>query len=888
MDMMEYTNVSDFDRLRAELLMFTDKSIGYVQELTAEKELTDCVRTAETKLKYAQSILMRNIIPVSLMAQSQTGKSTTTTGMLDGRYSVPCGKGSGGLRTSALPLTIYHDPHSTKIEISRYSQEELVSRIIESAGAHLDSKHTEPYDLDNQADFALLRQAVEEEIAVYRQQQNYELDRLDLLRNAILILHFYGCEAYQQLCNDEFTSLQSVKKFLSFRTDLEKCWSGLRTHGFDLMNERDENDRLLFGEMENLHVFVRDITIPVHSEFMKETGTAVIDAPGTMMSVEDTRRALKAASEAAVVLFILRGNGQLNQADKEILRTLHAAGMADKMLFAVNFRKSVDAIRGDGIEDTILAQIQEAGYCAPQHKTLLYYNALLAVRAAQGRLILAGDLDPDTEAAILLDAESVNTKKKFNSVEQAWEYTTRRVLMLVDEEDAAEELADNGLCPEILQQIEQISRWNETIQVLREFVLKNRAAGVLNDLGAQPIRNVLTSIENALEMYEKDNQRSEEDAKKAYENAKEQLDAYAEEAEKVLDDNFDKEIDRAIANDFFDKVVLGVIPDVARTAAKDVYEENGLMNNARVMGQKALQTGGKFVNKIGSFFGHDDIVKEKQVKTVQQRCAGIIKSCYEKAVAEKGTQWNAALYDTPLYERQVKKPVQRVKDSLSNLWEKFGFRDDDMLRNVDALPVDITGDLSKDVVTLKQMYDTLDTHVEVKMNVSPLVSGYMAGLGTTLGGLFWYVYMMPWDFFIPGMGLILAAVFLVVMGVVTALSQDAKDKQIEKIRIELEKSLRDEIVKNKETSIHRLIEGRTKEPGFKIIREIYVDAFKMMINTHYSDLKAIYERTKQLLSLRKEERERVAALAKEWRTEKIKPLREGVDATIEEVKRIWG
>ena len=390
MDNMEYTNVTEFDRLRKELLAYTDKGIGYVQELLAEKDLTECVRLAESQLVYSQTILMNNVVPVATLAPSGNGKSTTVTGMLDGRNAVPCAKGSGGLRTSSLPLTIYHDPNNTTIKISRYSNEELVNRVLEIAAVYLDPERTEPYDLDDPEDYELLHKAVEKEIKVYQERMTYELGRLDMLRNAILILHFYGREAHRQLCAGEFTSLEDVKPFLSFRTDLEKCWAGLRTHGFDLMNERDEDDRLLFGEMENLHVFVRDITIPVHSEFMEVTGTAVIDAPGTMMSTEDTRRALKAASEAAVVLFILRGESQLTSADKELLRTLYSAGLSDKVLFAVNFRKPVEEIRNSGIEDAILAAVREAGYCAPHHQTLLYYNALLAVRAAQGRLILQG------------------------------------------------------------------------------------------------------------------------------------------------------------------------------------------------------------------------------------------------------------------------------------------------------------------------------------------------------------------------------------------------------------------------------------------------------------------------------------------------------------------
>ena len=50
------------------------------------------------------------------------------------------------------------------------------------------------------------------------------------------------------------------------------------------MNQTDDHGNALFDELSSLYVFVDNIVVPVHSEFMGETGTAIIDAPGTMAS----------------------------------------------------------------------------------------------------------------------------------------------------------------------------------------------------------------------------------------------------------------------------------------------------------------------------------------------------------------------------------------------------------------------------------------------------------------------------------------------------------------------------------------------------------------------------------------------------------------------------
>jgi len=87
---MEYKHANEFDKHRDWLLDCSDKGIGYINELMQESVLKNLLKDAEYRLLYAQKILQRNIIPISLFAQSQTGKSTSTAAMVDGRNISTC------------------------------------------------------------------------------------------------------------------------------------------------------------------------------------------------------------------------------------------------------------------------------------------------------------------------------------------------------------------------------------------------------------------------------------------------------------------------------------------------------------------------------------------------------------------------------------------------------------------------------------------------------------------------------------------------------------------------------------------------------------------------------------------------------------------------------
>lgn len=140
-------NLELFDKYREEGILVMGDAINYTQLLMGDFDFRHCGSKVLEKLKYSQSILKDNTLPVSLFAGFQRGKSTTTSAMADGREVIPVGKGGGGIRTSAVSVTIYNDKNSTEVKIHTYSKQALVEHVLESCGGQLEDVNASNYDL---------------------------------------------------------------------------------------------------------------------------------------------------------------------------------------------------------------------------------------------------------------------------------------------------------------------------------------------------------------------------------------------------------------------------------------------------------------------------------------------------------------------------------------------------------------------------------------------------------------------------------------------------------------------------------------------------------------------------------------------------------------------
>lgn len=884
------TETEQFDHFRRVLLDLVQESTELVQELRKDPDLRSCAKKVLDHLAYYGNILKQNVMPASLFAAFQKGKSTTATAMTDGREITPSGR-VGGLRTSTLSVTIYHDPYNTEVKINPYTKEQLLHTILELAGCHLENPDPAAYDLDKPEDRLMLTKAVKREVEVYRQDKNYDLKKLSVLRNCILILAFYGCPEHQNLLAGAYTSLESIRPFITFSTSEEKKWEDLRKLGFDIVYNRSENGEPSFSAEECLYVFIEDISIPVHSEFMEETGTAVIDAPGVMASAEDTRRALKAAHGAAVVLYILDGETQLSEGDKEMLRVLKNAGMAEKVVFAVNFRRNPAIIRQEGgIEESILAALKQEGYCAPHHGYLLYYNAYLAVRAGQGRLILNGTMDPMTEDSILEDA--AKRQLKVSNVEEAWCKTTCKVLRAVDADDAADMVIQKGLCSETVEAVEQASCWKDTILRLRRHVTNNRAAGILRDLGAAPVQKAVADVETELQNREEILTQTATDAEEKFRNASELHARFSHAVDEELELNFPAIIDTSLANDFFDNVILPAADLTAQESAAQIFKETGVVANLKGMGDKIKRFGERTVNSISNAFGYGDQVEESSPNGVREKCNSIISANFDKSMTQHSHRWSSNLETSDVYTAHITNNVLRTKRNLTNLWHTMGLAENDMLRHIPPVPEDLSGKMSKDLGNSSICSILIDTGMAAGSQISQVMKTLLSGMGTFVGLSFIYLYILPLDFVIPFAAEIVTILSGAVAAIVYAVSESQKEKKIQQIQLQIAKDLRSGLVADKSRILKSILEGdpNANSPayGISFIRSFYVNLFKSAVKQQRQTLENNYHQALEDMAMSQAARDALAEKAHNWRTQRIEPLRIRLDDVLAQIRSIWG
>ena len=900
------TDARQFDQYRYKLIVLTEQAESYVTELGKDSDFKNYVGKAPTEIRYSLQILKDNVFPIALFAKTQAGKSTTTAAMADGREITPCGRGGGGLRTSTVSVTIYNDDNvqevevngvrTTPVEINLYSNQELVQCILDAASGNLSDADFNSYDLDKVEDREKLKTAVKAEIEIYKgSTQTYPTQKLSILREAILILAFYGSDAHQKLRAGELSTILGMQSFL--KTDgWETKWEKLAQDGFDKTAKN-------FTAEGSLHVFVNNIKVPVKSKFMKNTGTAITDAPGIMANQRDTQRAINAASEAAIIVFVVDSELQFNDEDKNQLKTLCESGLADKVVFIMNFKREPGIPAVKEIEQHDLSVLRQEGFNAPHHKNFLYCNAYLAVHASQGEMIADGTLDPLSEQGLLEDAEKAGVSH--NSAEEAWKNTTMAALGRLNNFNLLAQVGNATLKPdsEIFQQIRDFSLWDEMIFSLRSHILQNRAAGVLLDLGARPVVKTLESIERTLQLREEAAEIDIITLKAQYESANRILEEFSERVKTELEENFTKDIDEALARDYYDKVLFDSIEETAKIAAPQIFDSTNLMDNIRALVTNLLVQKIPFIDM---FINVDGLTTPD---TIKKRCSNIISNNYKIIVSKKIAAWSQTLEESNAYRINVRNSVLNTRDRLQQIWKELALEENSLLIDIDPIPSDLTGSMKADVNAFEFQFSG-DTTSQAQFDFMNIIKSLLAAGGTYMGGAWIYIYLLPSSFIIPGIGPILLGLSILVALFVKDLGNNNRAEQIDAIRQDIIKDMRNKLIDERDAIENKIIQGSVSEQeildptssynslppdvkkqlsaGLKIVRLFYMMFFKGTIEQQKVKLEAKYNQALAELELSQEERDRIKSKAIECRTEKIAPLRENLAKVEHEITKIFG
>ena len=906
--MSKDNNIVIFNQTQKVLIKYAEDAKNYAEKLAQDPDFKIYIGKTSEDISNACTIIKDNIFPITLFAKFQSGKSTTTAAMSDGCEITPCGKGGGGLRTSTVPVTIYNSDKvplveyagklTTPVEIKLLSKVDLTKTIADAAstlpvpvgddGAPIPKEYF--YDLDNAKHKEILEEAIKAEIEIYKNDAFYDNNKLTTLQDAILIIKFYGCDAYKKLCAGEFSTIQGMQSFLKVE-NWETKWANLREAGLDLIDRKNKNTALDFKAEECLHVFIESIRVPVKSKFMSETGTAVTDSPGIMANSRDTERARKAAVNAAVILFVLNGDAQFSDEDKAQLQFLKANGMAKKVIFTINFKTNPETIQINGIERSIAASLRSLGYTEPYQQEFLYFNAYLAMHYFQVPKVLSGEIDTLSEQGIIADAKQFFPNKNFSNAKDALKKTTVRVLRMIDEEDCADDLQEVGFTQSVQQKIYQISGWAPMITKLRSHIIQKRAAGVLRDLGINPILKSITAIEKILKACEDAAELDKEKATEEYKNAKFLLEKFSDQANQVIDENLTDYIDKSLAENYYSEVVIAAVDDSTKKAAPQIYEETGIISNIGSAADWAVTKAANFGIGVINLFKTDEIDYFEH-KSISEICNNIMSREYELALSNRGTAWTANLESSPLYTGQVKNTVLFVQQQFKNLWQELKLKENPFLEKIESLPAELTGSMSKDVVRSDINRVVLEnTSYAAEFSISDIVNAILTGAATYASSAFVYLHVLPATFIIPGIGQILLVVSAVVALIKWLTTDD--QKRINQLQQKIATELKNKLEETKEDTIANIINGQPKafpepKPGVNFIREFYTSFFKGVLEQQKKTLEDEYKQKLAELNQTQAKRDEIKVKAAQWREQHIQPLRQNLREVQQQIENVWG
>lgn len=828
-----------------------------------QAQANELINIANKKLIECNS----NMFSIALGADFQAGKSTTVNAMADGHVICPSGNGAGGIRTSSCAVKInYGSAQPTVI----WKSKETLSRDLEywTAGQ---------VSLTNQDSTA--QRAAFSEIAANMAAQlaTKEAVVVDRMHQVLLYLSYFNHPQVTDWLAKNTFSNDEILAFLAFPEDNDKRWRKVHEEILKIpaptITQLREIVRNEFFPTNAMYLFIEMVTFETFAEYLQTLGITVIDTPGLNMTDNDTRVALSCMSDATSIFYFFDGEKQLDESDKKALKLIDDLGFKNKVFFGINFRSPLN--RKSKIRETIQEQLKDLGYNAPHQQKLLIFNAFLAQRARQGRLILEGKLNRIDEEKIMKEAEEIESTAK--TVEQAWIDTTVNIM---DEVKAVkgldlDEFAAEGLTKKNIDIVYQASRWDEVMNFILDYVLENRSRILFVERVAKPIETQLKTIEQILRRDEENAEQKADDLQGKYDAAIKSYKDFQRECKEKLDARIKEDWDTLIANDFYQNVYAKCAPPIAAEAVDKIRAEQTFVNNVGF-----LATNG--YNKIRGFFGMDKVESD-----LQKQCASIMKSATEKIVEQLTIVWITQFENGTLYQNTIRASVDLLHNDINKIWNERNMTDNEILKDLltqlqNKLP---KGEFSLDSENIELSSDALEGILGEQIHfggaATDTLKGVLSGIIGGTGVAYFYLFILPMDFVVPFAAEIIGVIMLAVAAFVTAFSSSERK---ERDKMKLQRSLEAELIKTfsnpveREKIIVQLISGSEtedgrKSPGLQIYRKFYRVAFEEAIKSCGDILKDQAKKAEFDAKAGDTARQQIA--------EEARQIREGVIATLQ-------
>lgn len=905
--MSNATKMDQYEQLKEKLLREVNNVYRQGEQLKQKYPQYEDIGTQMMKTSDRLYRLCNDgLFAIALSAQFQSGKSTTCNVFAEGREVCPTGNGGGGIRTSScsVQLANHSEDEPAQALIQWFNPEELDSALNDALG-HTASDT--PLSLAKPEDIKTAWEEVADIMTGYiKKPGEMDLKQQDGMKQALLILVYHQDRSLEKLRTQKSFTLTEARRYLSFPEDLAQRWERVR-QAFQRGEALGNSVSREFSLEDALYAFISKASFYTDAEYLGQLGAVVVDTPGLNMSENDTRVALAAMQSASAIFWFFNGEKQLSAEDRESLQMIREAKLASKVFFGINFKGP----QKKQVEQSILTELQAMGYNEPHQQTLLRYNAFLAQRAKQGFLLLAGKLDRLSMDAILqytrsndipmmLNDNEVNLDECATSadgrflqadgenipidqvVTAAWVASTEDIMCRVKAE-GYRNFGKLGLCEQSVQLALNASRWNETMRDINDYILKNRGRAMLIGQVLNPILDDLHVIETKLKQDEANAEATAEEMQRAYDDALAVYQDFCDKSSGIIDQYISGDWDQAIADDIYEKVLLKSVGNAATKAAKELSKNQD-------MGKSLGDLATKLRNRVGKLVGADQ-VKSKLEKESEQ----IIQGALREQIQLLYTAWTEEFEDSQLYRTLVKGNVENVTLRMENLWNSMKLDTNNLLAAAKQcmnanLP---KGTFSQDAQLIQLSPERLSSILDSTNNLGGSLINALKGVGVGYGAMVGlaaiYLYVLPWDFVVPGAAEIIMIVGVIVGALVNYFaSEKTKEKEREKQAAKLESEIKNQLLQDRPKLTRQMIGEPGAKSGVRVFRLFYEAAFKNALDKAMESLQEDSERALEQARKSDEERKKIGQTAREIREELINPVTSSAAELRNEIEEICG
>ena len=352
------------------------------------KSAKDLSEVARKDLEEARNKLTRNSFEIVLVGEFQGGKSTTFDTICDGREISPRGQ---GIKTSACKISAQSIPETEpeRADLRWKTDAELILTMIGFLRSNL-ANDKEALKLFSQKDEhgadkfpslsdsrvrKLAEQAIHSEWERYLESPRYyDSDNkglLDLLKISTLILKFYGTPELEALRSKTSIPVDELKSLVVFPHDWEERWA-------------NGNESAEWGFKEIPFAFLGSVSCYIHCKNLERLGCVITDCPGLFAGPWDTRVARDAMYHGDAILYLLRGDRGIGEADLRAITEIMKTQQGHKVFFAINAKAAKDVVATDYRRHDF-AKIKQRGYNLDKAESIDVFNALLAFAGKSGQ-----------------------------------------------------------------------------------------------------------------------------------------------------------------------------------------------------------------------------------------------------------------------------------------------------------------------------------------------------------------------------------------------------------------------------------------------------------------------------------------------------------------------